>query len=39
LRDAVHSDEDYGKVPNLLAPATPEAVLKAVALQSREKQR
>jgi xanthine dehydrogenase molybdopterin-binding subunit B len=39
LRDAVHSVDDYGKVPNLQAPATPEAVLKAVALQRREKQR
>jgi xanthine dehydrogenase large subunit len=35
LRDAVHSVDDYDKVPNLQAPATPEAVLTAVALQRR----
>ncbi|MCI0516879.1 MAG: xanthine dehydrogenase molybdopterin binding subunit [Woeseiaceae bacterium] len=33
LRDAVHSVDDYGRVPKLEAPATPEAVLEAIALQ------
>ncbi|MEQ9560878.1 MAG: xanthine dehydrogenase molybdopterin binding subunit, partial [Woeseiaceae bacterium] len=39
LRDAVHSVDDYGMVPYLQAPATPEAVLQAVALQRRGEQR
>ncbi|MDH4047205.1 MAG: xanthine dehydrogenase molybdopterin binding subunit [Gammaproteobacteria bacterium] len=33
LRDAIHSVDGYGRLPELRAPATPEAVLDAVALQ------
>jgi xanthine dehydrogenase large subunit len=33
LRDAIHSVDGYGKLPLLQAPATPEAVLRAIGLQ------
>jgi xanthine dehydrogenase large subunit len=36
LRDAIHSVDGYGKVPLLQAPATPEAVLRAMSLQLGE---
>jgi xanthine dehydrogenase large subunit len=36
LRDAIHSVDGYGKVPLLQAPATPEAVLRAISLQLGE---
>ncbi len=36
LRDAIHSVDGYGRVPVLQAPATPEAVLKAISLQRGE---